>query len=167
MTKIKKYFEFVENKDTLYIFDFDDTLVESPDFEELAIEYLKSDVWLYPTDFLETYCITAVEAQMAGCLCATVGIGSLEEIVGERGILVVGGDINKEETVNKLLGELYKVLDNKEVKANILKKAKECSDDEMLPFAYVLGINLNQSLNTVRKDFIMRAKKMHEFEKRS
>ena len=44
MTKIKKYFEFVENKDTLYIFDFDDTLVESPDFEELAIEYLTEDL---------------------------------------------------------------------------------------------------------------------------
>lgn len=41
--KIKKFFEFkVEN--VLYIFDFDDTLVETPDFEELAIEYLTEDV---------------------------------------------------------------------------------------------------------------------------
>ena len=44
MTRIKKYFEFLENKETLYIFDFDDTLVESPSFEELAIEYLKEDL---------------------------------------------------------------------------------------------------------------------------
>lgn len=43
MMKIKKFNEFkVEN--VLYIFDFDDTLVETPDFEELAIEYLKEDV---------------------------------------------------------------------------------------------------------------------------
>lgn len=42
--KIKKFDEFSENKDTLYIFDFDDTLVNSPSFEELAIEFLKEDL---------------------------------------------------------------------------------------------------------------------------
>lgn len=44
MTKIKKFDEFSENKDTLYVFDFDDTLVNSPSFEELAIEFLKEDL---------------------------------------------------------------------------------------------------------------------------
>jgi hypothetical protein len=44
MTKIKKYFEFLETSDVLYVFDFDDTLVNSPEFEELAIEYLQEDV---------------------------------------------------------------------------------------------------------------------------
>jgi hypothetical protein len=44
MMKIKKFDEFSENKDTLYIFDFDDTLVNSPSFEELAIELLKEDL---------------------------------------------------------------------------------------------------------------------------
>ena len=42
--KINKFNEFLENKDTLYIFDFDDTLVNSPSFEELAIEFLKEDL---------------------------------------------------------------------------------------------------------------------------
>lgn len=41
--KIKKFFEF-KVESVLYIFDFDDTLVETPDFEELAIEYLTEDV---------------------------------------------------------------------------------------------------------------------------
>ena len=39
--KIKSYNEFTTDKDTLYIFDMDDTIVNSPSFEELAIEYLK------------------------------------------------------------------------------------------------------------------------------
>lgn len=39
--KIQNYEEF--NK-TLYIFDFDDTLVKSPSFNDLAIQYLKEDV---------------------------------------------------------------------------------------------------------------------------
>lgn len=41
--KIKDFNSFV-NQDVLYIFDFDDTLVVSPDFNELAIQFLKEDV---------------------------------------------------------------------------------------------------------------------------
>jgi hypothetical protein len=37
-------FENFQKDDTLYIFDFDDTLVETPDFEELAIQYLGESV---------------------------------------------------------------------------------------------------------------------------
>ena len=38
--KYLKFFENFQESDTLYIFDLDQTLVESPSFEELAIEYL-------------------------------------------------------------------------------------------------------------------------------
>ena len=38
--KYLKLFENFQEDETLYIFDFDDTLVDSPSFEELAIEYL-------------------------------------------------------------------------------------------------------------------------------
>ena len=38
--KYLKLFENFQNDDVLYIFDFDDTLVHSPSFEELAIQYL-------------------------------------------------------------------------------------------------------------------------------
>jgi len=38
--KYLKLFENFQEDDVLYIFDFDDTLVYSPSFEELAIEYL-------------------------------------------------------------------------------------------------------------------------------
>jgi len=41
--RIKNYNEFTGDN-VLYIFDFDDTLVNSPSFEELAIEYLKEDI---------------------------------------------------------------------------------------------------------------------------
>ena len=41
--KIRNYNEFTSDN-VLYIFDFDDTLVNSPSFEELAIEYLKEDI---------------------------------------------------------------------------------------------------------------------------
>jgi len=38
--KYLKLFENFGTNDTLYIFDFDDTLVDTPSFEELAIQYL-------------------------------------------------------------------------------------------------------------------------------
>jgi hypothetical protein len=41
--KIKSYNEFTI-KNVLYIFDFDDTIVNSPSFDELAINYLKEDI---------------------------------------------------------------------------------------------------------------------------
>lgn len=44
MNHIKPFHLFETKEDVLYIFDFDDTLVNSPHFEELAIEYLKEDV---------------------------------------------------------------------------------------------------------------------------
>jgi hypothetical protein len=44
MKHLKLYENFNTTDDVLYIFDFDDTLADSPTFEELAIEYLKEDV---------------------------------------------------------------------------------------------------------------------------
>jgi len=40
--KIKKFFEY-KSENVLYIFDFDDTLVETPEFEEIALPYLKEN----------------------------------------------------------------------------------------------------------------------------
>lgn len=41
--KIKNYNEFTSDN-VLYIFDFDDTIVNSPSFDELSINYLKEDI---------------------------------------------------------------------------------------------------------------------------
>lgn len=54
--------------------------------------------------------------------------------------------------------DLDKALDRLDVEYEALKIAKECTDDEMLPFAYVLGINTNQSFKGIRKEFILKAK---------
>ena len=42
--KIKSLFENYEKSDILYVFDFDDTLVNTPEFEEFVIEYLTENV---------------------------------------------------------------------------------------------------------------------------
>lgn len=43
--KIKNFSEFNQKK-TLYIFDFDDTLAESPRFEDIALKYIKEKLTL-------------------------------------------------------------------------------------------------------------------------
>lgn len=49
--------------------------------QELADSYMKSLLWLYPTDFKETSCITAMEAQAAACVPVCTGLAALNETV--------------------------------------------------------------------------------------
>ncbi len=46
---------------------------------ELARAFLNSHLWLYPTDFPEISCITAMEAQMAGCKIVATKFAALPE----------------------------------------------------------------------------------------
>jgi hypothetical protein len=65
------------------------------------------------------------------------------------------------KTVYRLVDEekdLDNALDSFEIEFEALKIAKECSDEEMLPFAFVLGINTQKSEKEVRREFIMKAK---------
>jgi glycosyltransferase involved in cell wall biosynthesis/GR25 family glycosyltransferase involved in LPS biosynthesis len=51
------------------------------DAKTLRQEYSKAEYWFYPTEYEETFCITAVEAQLAGCKIITSPIGALSEII--------------------------------------------------------------------------------------
>src|SRR6185369_4325748 len=55
---------------------------------ELADEMGKARVWAYPTAFLETSCIGAMEARAAGLPIVTSDLAALRETVGEHGVRV-------------------------------------------------------------------------------
>lgn len=57
---------------------------------QLAREFMRSSVLCYPNTFAETSCITALEAQAAGCAIVSSNYGALPETVGESGILIDG-----------------------------------------------------------------------------
>jgi len=58
------------------------------DQQTLAKIMMSTDYWVYPTDFEETFCITALEAQAAGCVVLCSDLAGLKTTVGKRGILI-------------------------------------------------------------------------------
>ena len=94
------------------------------DNNELIKEFYKSDVWFYPTEFHETYCISALEAQLTGCLCITSNIGALSTTVGPRGIIV--SNDKPEEVVRTVVN----ILGDTDKKNEYIKKGQEWANSQ-------------------------------------
>ncbi|HEY4832074.1 MAG TPA: glycosyltransferase family 4 protein [Waddliaceae bacterium] len=62
---------------------------------ELARAMMKSALLVYPSDFEETSCISAMEAQAAGCVVVSSQLAALPETVGDAGILIEGSPQSK------------------------------------------------------------------------
>lgn len=62
--------------------------------EELHDWQMKSEYWLHPTDYEETYCITALEMQYAGVIPITTTVAALNEVVAKRGFLLESAETN-------------------------------------------------------------------------
>ena len=63
---------------------------------ELAKEWKKAWCWFYPTGFTETYCLTAVEAQLSATPILCSNVAALQTTVGEFGIRVQHHPYSKE-----------------------------------------------------------------------
>lgn len=75
---------------------------------ELATEMRKSGVWLYPTQFTETYCITAVEAQLAGLIPVTNNLAALAETV--KSGYIIPGDVNDPEVIAEYIRSTFQAM---------------------------------------------------------
>jgi len=56
--------------------------------KDLSKEFMKASIFVYPCDFEETSCISAMQAQAAGCPIVTSNLAALKETVGDAGILI-------------------------------------------------------------------------------
>ena len=83
---------------------------------------LSSEYWIYLTDYEETYCITAIEMQLAGVFPITTNVAALDETVFNG--LVVENTSNKWNDVLSNIKNINKSLKNKIIKDNI-KLSKE------------------------------------------
>lgn len=65
-----------------------------PTREEIQDKMMFSDYWIYSSvaKVERAYCLSALEAQASGCICIYPNIGSLPEIIGNRGVRIDSSD---------------------------------------------------------------------------
>jgi hypothetical protein len=90
--------------------------------KELADAWITSDIWFYPCTFMETFCLTALEAASSRTLCITNDLAALQNTVGNRGI-IIKGNVESKEWQTKALDHIFYYMDNKNIeeKNNIIQ----------------------------------------------
>lgn len=88
--------------------------------DEIAEEYKKAEFWLYPTEFTETYCITAAKAQAAGAYPITTTVAALDETVQYGTKYPVRDMYSNQESKDKFVEDTVHLMKNPdEVKLEI------------------------------------------------
>jgi GR25 family glycosyltransferase involved in LPS biosynthesis len=100
--------------------------------EILSDKFSKSDIWMYPCSFTETYCMSGLEALRGGCYCICNNLAALNDTIGDRGVIIKGsvksnGIINK-DTKQLFIASVRKALEDPKHKRtkqlNAIKWAK-------------------------------------------
>lgn len=85
------------------------------------LEILKAmatcDYFAYISEFKETFCLSALEAQAMGCICIVSPVAALETTVGDRGFTI--------KSIEDLIGILKDLNENPEKKVAIRRRAQE------------------------------------------
>lgn len=84
--------------------------------ETIANECLQSEYFFYPTNFPETFCNCAAEAQLYHCVCIYNNIGGLSSTIADRG-LAINYDINDIDYIEKTCNDVMDLMKN-EIKKN-------------------------------------------------
>jgi len=92
--------------------------------DKIAKAFLESDIWFYPSKFTETFCITALEAQISKTVVVCSDLAALQSTVGERGILIQGDAYTKEYR-EKALQEVFSILKDDKRRKEMTDKAYE------------------------------------------
>jgi hypothetical protein len=98
------------------------------DKKTLADNWLSSDIWFYPCTFLETFCLTALEAALTKTFVVTRNFGALKNIGSERAILIDSENLRDPYNIEwqeNALKILFEVIENKELKERLINKNYE------------------------------------------
>jgi len=87
------------------------------DKQTLANAWITSDIWFYPCTFMETFCLTALEAATTRTFAITNDLAALQNTVGNRGA-VIKGDASTKEWQEQALETLFYYMDEK----NLMEK---------------------------------------------
>lgn len=116
----------------------------------LAKAWIKADIWFYPCTFMETFCLTALEAAATKTLVITNNLAALQNTVGNRGVIIKGYPMT-EEWCEKALKKVFKIMDkiNENLKTTLIQTNYEWAMDmswenraKLLLDTYILKDNL-------------------------
>jgi len=96
----------------------------------LAKAWITADIWFYPCTFMETFCLTALEAAATKTLVITNNLAALQNTVGNRGV-IIKGDPTTEEWREKALKKVFKIMDktNENLKTTLIQTNYEWAID--------------------------------------
>ena len=100
------------------------------DKKTLASAWIAADIWFYPCTFMETFCLTALEAAATKTLVVTNNLAALQNTVGNRGV-IIKGDPMTEEWREKALKKVFKIMDktNERLKSTLIEANYEWAMD--------------------------------------
>jgi hypothetical protein len=87
--------------------------------QELSLAWLTSDIWFYPCTFMETFCLTALEAAVTNTVAICSNLAALKNTVGYRGILI-DGDPTLESWQDNAINVLFNSITNLQLKNHLL-----------------------------------------------
>ena len=92
--------------------------------KELATEMLSSSLCLYPNNFNETFCITAIETQMAGTPMITTSMGALTTTLNNNCNILIEADPYSEKYKAIFIKELVNLMSDKSLLLDYSSKCK-------------------------------------------
>lgn len=112
---------------------------------ELARHMAKCSIWAYPTDFMETFCITALEMQMSGVIPLTSNLAALQETVNPEVPKITGWPKNSsyQKEFLKMLGAM---INQEEWQGYIREKNREFASQYSWENVYIKWQDLIKSL---------------------
>jgi hypothetical protein len=96
------------------------------DKKTLADSWASADIWFYPCIFMETFCLTALEAALTKTFVVTNDLAALQNTVADRGV-VVKGDAMTLEWQTSALEKIFEYMDplNIDKKMNLVERNYE------------------------------------------
>ena len=87
----------------------------------------QAEYWLYPCIFKETCCLTAMEAAASKTLCICPDLAALNDIVGDRGI-IIHGDVSNDIWQEDTLKTLFEIMDGHLDVSNLIQRNYEWAE---------------------------------------
>ena len=97
----------------------------------------KSEYWLHPSDYEETYCITALEMQYAGVIPVTTNVAALNEVVGNRGFL-----LDPDETNQSFISIIKQLKSSSTLRQTFINKGYEWAKQQSWPVRILEWVQL-------------------------